>query len=256
MSKMGSLQGKVAVVTGANSGIGKRTAELFVDEGASVVLVARRLEKLQEVEAGIRANGGIAISVAADVSKEEDCKNAIQKAIDTFGRIDILVNNAGMADKHRPITRIETDWWDQVIGVNQNSIFYMCKEALKYMEPAKSGSIVNISSIGGVFGSAGISYSASKSAVLGMTKNIAIQFAGKGIRCNAVCPGPTPTPLTAPEAVATFDTEFAEQCGLHMNTNVPEATVDDQAQTILFFASDASKAVTGQTIIVDNGCTL
>ncbi len=105
------------------------------------------------------------------------------------------------------------------------------------MEPAKTGSIVNISSIGGVFGSAGISYSAAKSAMLAMTKNIAIQFANKGIRCNAVCPGPTPTELNAPEKIATFDAEFGPQCHKHMNMSLPETTVEEQASAILFFAS-------------------
>ena len=124
------------------------------------------------------------------------------------------------------------------------------------MEPAGYGSIVNISSIGGVFGNSGIAYSASKSAVIGMTKNIAIQFAGQGIRCNAVCPGPTPTALNTPEQMATFDQEFAQKCADHMDMSVPEADVDDQANAIMFFASDLSKSVTGQVLVVDNGCTL
>ena len=117
------------------------------------------------------------------------------------------------------------------------------------------GSIVNVSSIGGVFGSAGISYSAAKSALLGMTKNIAIQFAGKGIRCNAVCPGPTPTPLNTPEKLATFD-EFAEQCAKHMNMGLPHTPAIQQAQAILFFASDESDGTIGQVLVVDNGITL
>ena len=124
------------------------------------------------------------------------------------------------------------------------------------MEPAGCGSIINISSIGGVFGSAGISYSAAKAAVLGMTKNIAIQFAGKGIRCNAVCPGPTPTELNAPDRMKDFTTWFADVCGKHMDLSRPEATAEDQANAILYFASDDSKAVTGQYLIVDNGTTL
>lgn len=253
---MERLTGKVAIITGANSGIGKTTAELFAKEGAKVVLAARRLEKLKEVEDAIRAAGGTAVSVQADVTVHEDCRRLADAAYEAFGKIDILVNNAGMADKHRPITRCDDDWWDQVIALDQTSVFYITKEVLRYMEPAKAGSIVNISSIGGTRGTAGISYSAAKAAIIGMTKNIAIQFAPVGIRCNAVCPGPTPTPLNAPEQVATFDSAFADQCAMHMNMSLPEAQTIDQAYACLFFACDESRAVTGQILTVDHGTTI
>ena len=241
---MDRLKGKVSIVTGANSGIGKRTAEIFAQEGSDLVLVARRLDKLKEVEAECAAQGVKVISVSADVSIYDDCKKVVKAAIDTFGRIDVLVNNAGIADKHRPITRCDAEWWDHVIKVDQ------------YMEQAHSGSIINISSIGGTGFNAGISYSAAKTAVISMSKNVGIQFAGTGIRCNVVAPGPTPTALNTPEAVATFDTEFAEQCGRHFDDTVPEVTVDDQANAILFFASDDSKGCNGQVLIVDNGRTI
>ena len=253
---MERLNGKVAIITGANSGIGKATAELFAQEGATVVLAARRLDKLQEVETAITAAGGKALSVQCDVSVYEDCVKLADTAYEAFGKIDILVNNAGIADKHRPINRCSPDWWDEVIRVDQTSLFYVTKEVLRYMEPAKSGSIVNISSIGGTRGTAGISYSAAKAAVIGMTKNIALQYAPIGIRCNAVAPGPTPTALNAPEQIATFDGEFADQCAAHMNMTLPESRDLDQAYAILFFASDESVAVTGQVLTVDHGTTI
>lgn len=252
---MNRLTGKVAIITGASSGIGRGTAELFAQEGASVVLTARRLDKLQEAEKAITAAGGKALVVQGDVTVHADCERIVKAAIDTFGRLDILVNNAGIADKHRPITRCDDDWWDEVIRVDQTSLFYMSKEALRYMEPAGSGSIVNISSIGGTRGSAGIAYSSAKAAVIGMTKNIAIQYAPTGIRCNAVCPGPTPTELNAPEKLAEFDS-FADQCAKQMNLELPEAQVIDQAYAILYFASDESRAVTGQILTVDHGSTI
>ncbi len=173
-----------------------------------------------------------------------------------FGRIDVLVKDAGMADKHRPITRTENDWWDQVVRTNQDSVFYMMKEVLPHMEAAGSGSRVNISSIGGTKCNSGISYTASKAAVIGMTKNVAIQFAGTGIRCNSVAPGAAPTALNTPEQFATFDTDFADLCQRHMDGTVPEVSTDDLANAVLFFAGDESKGCTGQVLVVDNGLTL
>lgn len=253
---MGLLDNKIAIITGANSGIGKKTAEIFAQQGAKVVLAARRLEKLQEVEAEIKAAGGDALSVQGDVSVQEDCQHIVDEAIKKYGRIDILVNNAGMADKHRPITRCDADWWHEICRVNQDSVFYMMKAALVYMEKQGSGSIVNVSSIGGVRANSGIAYTATKTAVNAMTQNVAIQFVGKGIRVNSVCPGPTPTPLNTPEQLATFDKEFADQCATHMCMDAPEASVEDQANACLYFASDLAKAVTGQILVVDNGCTI
>ena len=253
---MGRLTGKVAIITGANSGIGKATAELFAKEGATVVLAARRLEKLQEVESSIAAAGGKALSVSCDVSSYDECLKLADAAYEAFGKIDILVNNAGIADKHRPITRCEPDLWEEVIRVDQTSLYFMTKAALRYMEPVKSGSIINISSIGGTRGTSGIAYSSAKAAIIGMTKNVALQFAPIGIRCNAVAPGPTPTAFNTPEQIATFDGEFAGQCASHMNMNLPESRDIDQAYAILFFASDESVAVTGQILTVDHGTTI
>lgn len=132
----------------------------------------------------------------------------------------------------------------------------MMQEALKYMAPAKQGSIVNISSIGGTSYNSGFAYTAAKTAVIGMSKNVAIQFAGQGIRVNVVAPGPTPTSLNTPDQLASFDQEFAALCSRHFDDSVPEVTVDDQANTILFFASDDSKGCNGQVIVVDNGRTI
>lgn len=250
------LEGKVAVITGASSGIGYETASIFAREGASVVLVARRKARLDALAEEIRAAGGEALPVAADVTQQKDCERVIEETIAAYGVIDILVNNAGIADRHMPIDQCSAEWWDTVILTDQTSAFYMSKAALKYMTERKTAAIVNVSSIGGVFGSAGISYSAAKSALLGMTKNIAIQYAPQGIRCNAVCPGPTPTELNTPEKMKTFNMVFADQCAQHMNLSLPEADVADQANAILYFASDESRAVTGQILVVDHGCTL
>ena len=253
---MNRLSGKTAIITGANSGIGRRTAERFAEEGADLVLAARRLDKLEEVCRVCEAFGVRAIPVSADVSRLEDCQKICKIAADAFGRIDILVNNAGIVDKHKPITRCDPEWWNHIIAVDQTSVFYMMQEALRYMEPAGKGSIINVSSIGGTGHNSGISYTAAKTAVIGMTKNVGIQFAGTGIRVNAIAPGITPTGLNTPEAIATFDQEFAAQCNRHFDLSVPPVTVDDQANSILFFASDDSAGCNGQVLIVDNGATI
>ena len=253
---MKRLEGKVALITGANSGIGRATAELFAREGADLVLAARRLDKLKEVEAYAVAQGVRAVSVPADVSRPEDCLRLAEAAVEAFGRVDVLVNNAGIDDKNKSITNCDQELWDRVIATDQNSVYYMMKAVLPHMEKAGRGSIINVSSIGATRSNAGISYTAAKTAVLGMTRNVAIQFAGTGIRCNAVCPGPTETPIFSPENHAAFDREFARMCARHFDGSLPRTQPEDQANAILFFAGDESRAVNGQALVVDYGGTI
>ena len=253
---MDRLEGKVAVITGASSGIGEGTAELFVKEGAAVVLTARRVDRLNALAEKIEKAGGTVLVVPGDVTKVEDVRNVIEQTITTFGKIDILVNNAGIGDRHRPTIRVTDPFWDQVIGIDLTSVFHFCREALKYMVQAEEGVIVNVSSIGGVYGNAGAPYSAAKAGVIGLTKNIAIQYAGTRIRCNAVCPGPTPTELNTPEQLATFDQEFMAICERHNDHSVGDSEVIDQANAILFLANDESRCITGQSLVVDRGMCL
>jgi NAD(P)-dependent dehydrogenase (short-subunit alcohol dehydrogenase family) len=252
---MGRLENKIAIVTGGNSGIGQATAMLFCKEGAKVVITGRREAENKRVVDEITAAGGEILAIQGDVSKKEDCKKVVDETIKKYGRIDVLVNNAGIADRHIPINLCTEDWYDEVVKIDQYSVYYMSKYALEHMEKVGQGSIVNVSSIGSQ-GIAGISYSAAKAAVNGMTKNIALQYSPTGIRCNAVAPGPTPTPLNAPAAFQHFNQEFAAACARHIDLTVPEAQVEDQAEAILYFASDVSKAVTGQILYVDHGTTL
>ena len=253
---MKRLEGKTAIITGANSGIGKATAQLFAREGANLILAARRLDKLKEVEACALAQGVQARSVPADVSCPEDCRRLVETAVQTFGHIDVLVNNAGIDDKNMSILNCTPELWNTVLATDLNSVYYMMKEVLPHMERAGAGSIINISSIGATRSNAGISYTAAKTAVLGMTRNVAIQYAGTGIRCNAVCPGPTKTAIMAHENTATFDKDFARICARHFDSSVPRAEPEEQASVILFFASEDSRAVNGQTLSVDFGGTI
>lgn len=253
---MGRLSGKIALITGAGSGIGETTSKVFAREGATVVLVARRENTLERVKKEIEAEGGKAVYVSADVSTLEGCEKSVAYAIKQFGRIDVLVNNAGIADKHRSTLNTTDEWWHEVLKINQTGVYRMCRETLKHMEKQKSGSIVNVSSIGGYYAIAGIAYSASKAAVLAITKNIAIQYAGKGIRCNSICPGPVETPLNTPEMLATFDQEMIQITSRHMDASLPFTEQIDQANAMLFFASDESKGITGENLVVDNGMCL
>ena len=230
---MDRLKGKVAVITGASSGIGRGTAELVAWEGAAVVLTARRVDRLRAVAQNIGAAGGKALAVPGDVTRVADVRIVIAQTIRTFGKIDILVNNAGTSDRHTPTVRTSDQLWDQVMGINLTGLFYFCREALKHMVQAGEGVIVNVSSIGGIYGNAGASYSAAKAGVIGLTKNIAIQYAGTKIRCNAVCPGPTPTEFNTPEQLAKFDREFMTICQRHTDHSVGDSDVIDQANAIL-----------------------
>lgn len=253
---MDKLRNMTAIITGASSGIGRATAELFATEGANLVLAARRPGPLNDTLESIKDLRAEAVIVCGDVAKEEDCATICQIAVEHFGGIDILINDAGMADKHIPIERCTTEWWRTVCSVNQDSVFFMCRAALPYLMRSENASIVNVSSIGGLYGSSGISYSASKGAVIAITKNLAIEFAGKGIRCNTICPGPTPTSINTPEKIAEFDHDFMEICNRHIDLSLPCASTEDQARAILFFASPDSRAITGQFLTVDNGMTL
>ena len=252
---MGRLDGKVAIVTGASSGLGEGTAELFVKEGAAVVLTARREDKLKSLARKIEGAGGRALAVAGDVRNVEDVKNVVAQAIAAFGHIDILVNNGGILDKHMPTIRASDELWADVLATNLTGVFYYCREVLPHMVKEGKGSIVNVGSIGGIYMSAGVSYSAAKAGVNGLTRNIALQYAGTGIRCNSVNPGPTPTEANTPDKLAEFDQEFMGICAQHQFW-AGESEIIDQANAILFFASDESRYVTGQWLAVDRGMNL
>lgn len=251
---MKRLQDKVAVITGGNSGIGAATAQLFAREGAKVVLVARRAEKLAEIKAAIEADGGQALAVSADVTSLEDCQRVFVETVKAFGRVDILVNNAGMLDYNNSVAKMTDELWNTVVATNQTSVFYFCREALKYMEAQGSGSIVNVSSLAGISCNSGAAYTATKNAIMAMTENISLQFAGTNIRCNAVCPGQTRTPMVSdPAYYERMDHEFMDACFRHLDPSVGESDPIDQANAILFLASDEARCITGQWLLIDRG---
>ena len=247
------LKGKVALVTGASSGIGLTTAKLFAREGAKVAILARRLNVLEEKAAEMRAEGGECLPIAGDVTDPASVNAAVQKVIDTWGRIDVLVNNAGDGDHHMTAENVSDEFWNRMIALNQSSVFYFCRAVLPQMRKQGAGSIVNLSAIAGVYGNAGVSYSAAKAAVIAITKNVALDCTGTDIRCNAVCPGPTLVDRMDGREDALYDKDFMTITERHMDMTIPFAQPEDQANVILFLASDLSRAINGQAIVTDNG---
>lgn len=254
---MGRLEGKVAVVTGGNSGVGAATALLFAKEGAKVVISARRQAQLEEVAAKIKEAGGEVLSVVTDISKPEDAKNLIAKTLEAFGKIDVLVNNAGILESGlKPIDRVVDEDMDRIIDTNTKGTMYCIREASSEMVKAGHGSIINVASVAGVMGCGGAAYVASKAAIVGITRHTALRFAGTGIRCNAVCPGTIVTPMVAGMSADNMDTDMFGQMARHADLKVQPCMPDDVANILLFLASDESRSITGQTIISDFGSTL
>lgn len=255
---MNRLAGKVAIITGGNSGIGAAAAKIFAAEGASVVISARREAQLKEVADSIEAAGGKVLAVPTDISKPEDAAHLVQAAVDAFGKVDVLVNNAGVLEEGlKAIDKFENEDLDYVFHINTAGTMNCMKEALKVMK-GKGGSIVNVTSVAGVIGNGGASYVASKAAMNGVTRHTAMRFASDNIRCNAVCPGTVLTPMTAgmSAAAGNLDMELMGAMSAHADMKRPPCQPEDVANILVFLASDESRAITGQTIVCDFGATL
>lgn len=244
---------KTVLITGASSGIGRHTALEFAREGARLVLFARRRELLEEVSGEITQMGGKAVAVGGSVAEFSDISAACKTAVNVFGTLDILVNNAGVDDGSYAAVRCTDENWFRNLQINEKGVFLCMKAALPYMIAANAGAIINISSIGGVYAVAGAAYSAAKRAVIGLTKNVALQYAGTGIRCNAICPGPVPTALLKPPSAEATDMEMLAITGKHIDKTVPFLHEDDISNAIMFFADDRSAKITGQVLVVDGG---
>ena len=254
---MGRLDGKVAVITGGYSGIGACAAKMFAAEGAKVVISARRLEQLNAVADEIKAQGGEVLVVPCDIANKEQCKDVIGKAMENFGKVDILVNNAGVVDSGiEAIEKVTDETIDKLIDINAKGTLYMAREAAKVMVAAGAGSIVNVSSVAGYTGGGGVAYVASKAAVVGMTKNIAMRCASANVRCNALCPGTVVTPMTMSMNPAGLDPDMMGAMSKHADLTLPPSQPEEVANAILLLASDESSAITGQVIVIDHGANL
>ena len=256
---MDRLKGKVAVITGGNSGVGEATAKLFAKEGAVVVITARREAALTKVAEEIKAAGGEAFAVSTDISKPEDPERLMELVLKKYGKIDILINNAGILETGlKPIDRFLDEDLDRIVETNQKGTMRCMRAAARRMQ--SGASIVNIASVAGVKGCGMLGgcsvYGASKSGVVALTRSMAVEFAQYGIRCNAICPGNIITPMTTGTNPAVLDPDMIGAMAAHSNLKTPSCTAEDVANVILFFASDESRAITGQVIVTDFGAML
>jgi NAD(P)-dependent dehydrogenase (short-subunit alcohol dehydrogenase family) len=247
------LQDKVAIITGAATGIGRATALLFAKEGASVVVADINEDDAQRTVADIEDKGGSARFVQTDVSEAEDVQALMERSAEEMGGIDVIVNNAG-AQRSGAVTEFEESEWDLLMRVNPRSCFLGAKYGVPYLRERGGGSIVNVSSLAGLKGGPGMTaYSASKGAIIAFTRALAEELAPDNIRANSVCPGWIDTPFNEP--AIEFMGGRAQQEEMVQRT-VPlkrQGTPEEIAPGILYLASDASSYVTGQELVVDGG---
>lgn len=244
------LSGKVAVVTGAAAGIGAAIAKRFAAEGAQVVASDLSVGGVEKVVAEITEAGGKALAIGANVALQEDVDRLIDTAVKEYGTVDVLVNNAGIMDNFLPAHEVTDEVWERVLSVNTTGTLRAIRKALPiFMEKGK-GSIVNIASVAGVNGArGGVSYTASKHAVVGLTKNIGYQYATSGIRCNAIAPGAVKTNIGA---TITNPSEFGIGRFQLGAGNIPrEGESEEIASVALFLASDESSFVNGAVLLAD-----
>ena len=246
------LANKVAIITGSAGGMGKVAAELFVREGASIVVTDIATKEGEETARGIRDAGGNAIFVKADVASEDEVKYMVDAAIDTFGHVDVLYNNAGiMPPEDGSVTDISEALWDRIMDINLKSAFLCSKHIIPHMVRQGKGSIINIASFVAFMGCTvpQDAYSVSKGGMLALTKSLAVQYGPHGIRCNAICPGPIETPLLR------FLWTSEEARNLRLN-RIPLGRFgepNDIVYMALYLASDESAWTTGAWLIIDGG---
>lgn len=248
------LKNKVAIITGAASGMGKAIAIRYAMEGAKVVLSDINRDALGEVVSKINSDGGTALGVYADVAKKEDIDNLVDTTVDSYKTVDILVNNAGIMDNFTSAAELTDDLWDRVLTINTTGPMRLIRKCIPVFLEKKQGIIINNASIGGLYGSrAGVAYTASKHAMIGITRNIGFQYSGLGIRCNAIAPGAVSTNIGT--TMNNPDKFGMERATSGTSNNPRTAESDEIAGVALFLASEDSSFVNGAIITADGGWT-
>ena len=251
----GRLDGKVCVITGAGSGIGRACALRFAGEGARIAVADIAEEAGRAVAAEIIESGGDAQFVVVDVTDEESVASLYDEAEAQFGVIHVLVNNAGvLLPGDVSVLATERETWQRVLDINLTGVFLCCKHGIPKLLAASGGSVINMGSISGLVGSATsqIAYAASKGGVIALTRDVAVELARRGVRANAICPGPVETPL----AMQLYGDPVAwERRRVHLPMG-RLGTPDEIAETALFLASDESAGITGASIVVDRGLSI
>lgn len=246
------LSGKSIVVTGASSGMGKAIVERFAKEGANIIAVARRKERLDALAEALKDEPGKVIPFVGDISKEETNINAIDAAVKHFGRLDILINNAGVMDDMSPIGDVKDETIERVFSVNLYAPIYAMRKAVQvFLEQGDGGNIVNVASLGGLKTVAGAVYNASKAAVISLTKNTAFMYMDEGIRCNAIAPGGIKSGIATSMGVPN-PKGYGRVKKVLESAPAPGET-EQIASAALFLASDESSYISGDVLMVDGG---
>ncbi len=249
----GRLAGKVALITGGASGQGRAAALLFAQEGARVVVVDIEAEGGEETARRVRAAGGVASFVAADVSRAADVERAVNHAIDTYGQLHVLYNNAAVLHrKDAFVVDLDEEIWEQVLAVNLKGVYLGCKYAIPHLVQAGGGSIINTSSLAGLLGVGNVhAYTAAKGGVVSLTRAVAVAYAAQKVRCNVICPGAVDTPMMA-HVLHGSDARLRQR----FERGHPIGrlgTPEDIAHLALYLASDESSWVTGSVFTIDGG---
>ncbi|MHB9003429.1 MAG: SDR family NAD(P)-dependent oxidoreductase [Coriobacteriia bacterium] len=248
------LEGKVAVITGAGSGMGRAMANLFASEGAKIVAAEWNETTLTEVVDEVKAAGGEIVGVRGDVSKDEDCRRIADEAKSAFGRIDVLCNNAGVMDVNQGVAELDDAMWRRVLGINLDGPMFLSRAAVPIMLAGGGGSIINTASVAGLGGgAAGAAYTASKHGVVGLTRATAFRYGQEGVRCNAIAAGAVNTNIVQSVDPTKFDEKGTGRCQTFYGTIPASLEAIDIANAALFLASDESKMINGAILPVDAG---